>query len=370
MADRRVRSALGRWGVGAALVCCGAALSQAATLTDRLEHETVGLFEDVGPALAAAVATAASTYPVASASASVRYVYEPSLGTFVRRATLARPILGERAETVGRHHLDVAMTYSYVHFTTIDGHDLDDLEGRLPLSAGVEGGVIQVPVFGDLDVDAHIVATGFTYGVTPDLDVNATVPFVRTSLEVLAGAGRNLGFAGSAEGVGDVLLRAKYVLVRDGPVGLAGSLTLGLPTGSRGDLHGSGDVHLRPLLIVSRVLADRVEPLLNAGLDLDTENLAGSAAIWAAGVIVGITAPLATSIVFLGRHDLEAPTDTDTETSPFFFELRRNDVVDASLGVHLRLAELGFVTAGAIFPLNRDGLRPDVVPNLAIELTF
>ena len=42
-------------------------------------------------------------------------------------------------------------------------------------------------VVADLDVEAHIFAPSLTYGVTPDFDVNLTVPLVRTALDVWAG---------------------------------------------------------------------------------------------------------------------------------------------------------------------------------------
>ncbi len=37
------------------------------------------------------------------------------------------PILGERAETIGRGQLNIATSFSYVHLTTINGDDLDSL---------------------------------------------------------------------------------------------------------------------------------------------------------------------------------------------------------------------------------------------------
>src|SRR5262245_31432370 len=72
----------------------------------------------IGPALAS---TVASTYPVASASASVIYEYNPALETLERRPGVGAPVLGERAESIGRRQLDVGISYSYVRLATIDG---------------------------------------------------------------------------------------------------------------------------------------------------------------------------------------------------------------------------------------------------------
>jgi len=71
--------------------------------------------------------TVASTYPVASASSSVVYVYDPALDTPVRQVGVAGPILGERAETIGKGQFDLGVSYSYVHLTTINGEEMDSL---------------------------------------------------------------------------------------------------------------------------------------------------------------------------------------------------------------------------------------------------
>src|SRR5512139_3499831 len=71
--------------------------------------------------------TVASTYPVASASSSVIYAYNPELDALERQAGVAGPIIGERAETIGKGQFTLAASYSYVHLTTINGEDLDSL---------------------------------------------------------------------------------------------------------------------------------------------------------------------------------------------------------------------------------------------------
>src|SRR5207302_2692123 len=81
----------------------------------------------IAPALAA---TVASTYPVASASSGVVYVYNPALDTLERQTGVAGPIIGERAETIGKGQLNLAVSYSYVDLTSINGDDLDSLLNR------------------------------------------------------------------------------------------------------------------------------------------------------------------------------------------------------------------------------------------------
>lgn len=347
--------------------------------------------------------TVASTYPVASASSSVVYTYNPALDTLERQIGVAGPIVGERAETIGNGQFTFAASYSYVHLTTINGDDLGSLPNRarvngktliFPVNPGItlrDGRFttfLPVRVVAALDVEAHIVAPSVTYGVTPDLDFNLTVPILRTSLGVTAhtqvpdlrfpqfalnprdphAQSGNRSLSDDAFGVGDALLRAKYVLLRNGRVDVTTQLGLSLPTGSRGDLQGTGTTRLQPTLIFSRVIADRFEPFLNAGVDYDANDASRSVVRWAVGGTAQIVDALSASLVFLGRHEFAG--QADRIPTPFFFQIERNDQYDTSIGCRWRFADSGFVGLNAIVPLNDAGLRPDVIPTLEIEYSL
>ena len=62
--------------------------------------------------------------PLASPSSGFTLSYDPSLKTFVTSTDSLGPILGERAETVGRHRLFVGFSYQYFDFNKIDGVNL------------------------------------------------------------------------------------------------------------------------------------------------------------------------------------------------------------------------------------------------------
>src|SRR5262249_24571125 len=143
--------------------------------------------------------TVASTYPIASASSGVTWVYDPTVDTMVRRAGVAGPIIGERAETIGKGRFNLSAPFSYVHLTSINGDDLHSLRNRPPVNGRtlifpVRRGLtladgrfttfLPVHVVADLDVSAYILSPSLTYGVTPDLDVNVTLPLLQTSLGV------------------------------------------------------------------------------------------------------------------------------------------------------------------------------------------
>src|SRR5262249_12408052 len=157
------------------------------TLASVFSNELKGLeMEPLGPALAD---TVAETYPVASASSSVTYVFDPTTETFERETRVLGPIIGERAETIGQGQFNVGFSWSYVHPTSINGTDLSHLEnvpsidGRV-VSFPVPGGVtladgrftnfLPIQVMADLDVKAQLMTPSVTYGITPNWDVNLT----------------------------------------------------------------------------------------------------------------------------------------------------------------------------------------------------
>src|SRR3989454_3441751 len=313
-----------------------------ASLADLLKEpqfNRLGL-APIAPALAA---TVASTYPVASASSGVVYVYNPALDTLERQTGVAGPIIGERAETIGKGEFSLAASYSYVHLTSINGDDLDSLLNRpradgkeliflfphgVKLADGRLATFLPVRVVADLDVQAHILAPSVTYGITNDLDVNATLPLLRTSLDVTAhtqvpdprfpefalppgSPNAQIGSrtaSGDDVGIGDLLLRAKWVPLRSEWVDVATQLGLSVPTGSQNNFQGTGTTRLQPTLIFSH-LYGRFEPLLNVAIDLNTNDVGRSVVGWAAGGTAQIIDPLNLSVVFLGRHELAPLTE-------------------------------------------------------------
>jgi len=394
-----------------AIVLCGVlmppTIALGRELTDVFRTELANLqLEPVGDALAQ---TVAATYPVASASSSVIYQYNPAADAYERQDRVLGPIFGERTETLGRGQFDVSVSYSYVGLDSINGTDLDDLEnvaeidGRVvsfPIvdAAGNRTGVtlangrftnfLPVQVRARLNVEAQIFAPAVTYGITPDLDVNLTLPLIRTYLAAhatstvpdprlpqftLQPGDRNMttlstSSSDTAFGVGDLLLRAKYAFYRRDPVDLAFGLGLSLPTGDPDDLQGSGTTRVQPTLIASRIFGDRFEPLINIGMDLNCDDVSRSVFRWAAGATAQVSGPLTAAVVFLGRNELES--QADPIAAPFFVQIERNDIYDVSLGMRLLLYESFVVAGNVLLPLNDEGLRADVIPTVQLEYEF
>jgi len=381
-------------------ILLGASAAQARSLSSVFSNELKGLeMEPLGPALANSVA---STYPVASASSSVTYVYNPATETFDRQTRVLGPIIGERAETIGEGQLNAGLNYSYVRFTGINGQSLDDLEnvpelngrvvsfkvpGGLTLRDGRYTNFLPIQVNANMDVEAQLLTPSMTYGITPDLDVNLTLPLIRTYLAVhgttvvtdprlpqfalmndMSTQDTIPSVSDSAVGVGDLLLRGKWMLLREQPIDLAVGLGVSFPTGNQDDFAGTGTYQLRPALILSRALADRFEPLLNLGVNINANDVDRSAFTWAVGGSARLFGPLTGILVFLGRNEFSA--QSDPIEAPFFFQIQRNDIYDASIGFRYLFLESGVISANFIVPLNNEGLRTDFIPTVEVEYSF
>lgn len=385
-----------------ASIVAAAPPARAGRLTDVFRDELAQL--ELEPLADVLADTVASTYPVASASSSVTYAYNPRLEAFERQTRVLGPIIGERAETIGEQQINVGIGYSYVALDSIDGIELSELENRpvvdgrvvnrrfdngvVILADGRQTNFLPARVNADIDVDAHIVSPYLTYGVTPSWDVNLTIPVVSSSLSARIrdqipdprlpqfalppgspfAEIRERDFAESETGIGDVLLRSKYVLVRESPFDLAAIVGFSFPTGDDRNLHGSGSMRVQPTLVASRVFFDRLQPLVNVGIDINANDVERSVARWAAGATAQVWGPLTAAAVFLGRHELDE--QTDPIDAPFFFQIERYDIYDAALGLRFLFADTGVVSLNALLPLNDEGLRAEVVPTVEIQYAF
>jgi hypothetical protein len=401
--------------------------ARAGNLTDIFKNELAGLeMEPLGPALAN---TVASTYPVASASSSVIYVYNAQLETFERRTGVLGPIIGERVETIGKGQINLGVSYSHVNISSINGQGLDHLvnvpviNGRV-VSFPVPGGArvcgdptcsyeqsrftnfLPVLVQASMNVTANIWGPSVTYGITPDLDVNLTLPVVQTFLGVQVhetvpdprlpqftlrvcdptlpeddplhcAPGETPGIEpmqidrqafGQSTGFGDLLLRGKYAFLRSQWVDLAAGLGVSFPTGNADDLHGTGTYRVEPALIASKVVAERFEPLLNLGVGINANDVSRSVFNWAVGGTAQVYGPLTGALVFLGRNEFNA--QSDPISAPFFFQIERNDIYDISMGMRLLFAESGVISGNVIVPLNNDGLRANAIPTIEVQYAF
>ncbi len=359
-----------------------------------------GVLREDGEGLATVFArTVAASFPVTGTSSSYVYRFDPATDSLERLNIPLGPVYSERARTVGPRKLSLGVNYLLVDYDAIDGHDLNALVSNDPRGPGhyiaiCASGVCE-PVEGraDLDLEAQILTLSATYGVMRDLDINVFLPLVRTFVRAsttftgpdarVSSEPTNFFAAGQASeastGVGDLLLRAKYVLTHDAPVDLAAGLTLSLPTGERQDFHGTGDTLVGAALYASRTYAERIEPHLNLSFVLNADKFDRSQVRYSAGVDVRLLDWLTLNNDFLGRSDV---AQADAIDRPVFVQIERADVLQFSTGLKVappwrqtfrRRGPPGLPWVwffNALLPLNDDGVRADQLFAVGFEAVF
>jgi len=334
--------------------------------------------------------TVAASFPVTGASSAYVYRFDPATDSFQRLNIPLGPVFSERAETIGRRKLSLALNYTLVQYDTIYGRDLDNLSSNDPRGPGDHIAVCAdsagcEPVLGlaRIDLEAQIVSLSATYGVARDLDVNVLLPLVRTYLRAsttftgpdprMPSNPQFFPFASSdhaaeaSTGVGDLLLRLKYVLTRRGPADVAAGLMLSLPTGGGEDFHGTGDTLAGAAVYASHTYAERVEPHVNLAFVLDADKFDRSQGRYSAGADVRLFDWLTLNTDVIGRSDIARP---DSIEQPVFIQIERADVLQFSTGLKVAPLRRTAVFFNALLPLNEAGLRSDRILAFGIEAVF
>jgi len=222
-----------------------------------------------------------SSFPLGSSSGGFSWIFDPGSGTFVRASNSFGPVFAERALTLGRQRLNIGVNYQHVTFDHLDGVSLSG--GDIVGYTGVQN------VFGsdigfffadalDLHLSTDIINTFATYGVTDSFDVGVAVPVNHVELnatltsrvgDTVSGVSpdidpRVMSTSGSASGIGDIVLRAKYHMLKRKGGGLAESIDVRLPTGDENNLLGVAGPQVKLLFIASSSIG-RLSPHGNFG---------------------------------------------------------------------------------------------------------
>ena len=197
------------------------------------------------------------TLPVGSSATGFSYRLNRTLGATVRSSDSFGPIFVQRSLTAGAGRASFAVSLQSIPFDSIDGRKLRDgtfvsVASRLdgdPELFDVETVTLR------LRTDSVLVTAG--YGVTDRLDVSASVPMIRLTLDgqrLDTYRGQEIVQAtasATSSGLGDAFLRAKYNFIRNGASGLSVGGELTLPTGQEKNLLGTGQTTLKPRIVGS-----------------------------------------------------------------------------------------------------------------------
>jgi hypothetical protein len=221
-----------------------------------------------------------TSVPLPSPASGFTYQFDPATGTFVRSTRSFGPILSDRAETIGKGQLAFGFSSQFFSFDHLDGVSLAAIPAVFRHDSFESGGGRSdvVSTLNTIEATVSQFTGALTYGLTSRIDLSLAVPVVRTRLSLLSnakiirlGTGANLAvhyfhdpvalggygstaqfFAeGSAGGVGDLLMRAKTTIIREGTRALAAGLDVRLPTGDEQNLLGAGAPGLRPFAAFS-----------------------------------------------------------------------------------------------------------------------
>jgi len=233
---------------------------------------------DLVQQISSQIGSQVETVPLGSSSGGFTYKYDSSLGTFKRSTDSFGPAFAERAVTIGKGKISVGMNYQHSTYPTLDGKNLGngDVAIFLPhqkIGNFVEGDMIEADLKMDL-TSATTVMFG-NFGVTDKLDVGVVVPNQHVNMNLTYHAiirdfathavspdthrfsngqkTQDTSTSGSATGIGDILLRGKYVFVSTETSGFGLGLDLRLPSGDADNMLGTGATQTQVYLIASGV---------------------------------------------------------------------------------------------------------------------
>lgn len=322
-----------------------------------------------------------ATLPSSSAG-GFTYRLDPTLGTVVRSSDSFGPMFTERSLMAGQAQASFGVSYRSAMFTNIDGRNLRD--GTLVSTASILRGD---PEPFDIETVSLRIRTDTmtltgSYGVTDRLDLSAGVPFVRVSLQgerVDTYRGRTFLQAtgsASASGLGDVVLRAKYNVLRDGASGLAVGGEARLPTGDEEDLLGAGRASYTPRLMGSYE-RDRVG--VHGELGYSFQGVSDALGYAAAVTVVAVPRVTLVGEVLGRRLDGLGRLAETTEPHPRLAGVdtirltgvdETTDRIVVVAGFKWNVASTWLVTANVLRPLTSVGLNASWVPTVTFDYWF
>jgi len=345
-----------------------------------------------------AIGSQVSDLPLATPASGVIYTIDPKLNIPVPSNATLGPILTQRAETIGRHKFYIAFTYQYFQFEDIDGMGLKNLPIFLPL----QGGNVVTATNNRLDLKASQFTAYFTYGLTSSIDVSVAVPIIdmhermttsgiEYSLVPPIGSTSFTNKAspdGSATGIGDVNIAAKWRVWKLKHGGLSVGAELRVPSGDSENFLGAGTVGGKPFAVFT--YGGRISPHFNVAYEVNGDtnlvtNSSGSngqlpnrliysgGADWAITRWVTLAADVLEQRVFdaqrihLISYTIPNPNLTYPSINAFKDTYNRTD---GSVGIKLKPFKTFIVTANILMKLDQPGLRARNVPLGGLSITF
>ena len=323
------------------------------------------------------------TLPLSSSASGFIYQMDPALGGVPTRSSESfGPFRTERALTIGARRLSLGAAFQRVVFDSIDGRPLGD--GTLIATASRLVSDTQPFDVETLTLRLRMTTATISMnaGITDRLEAGLFVPVVSVNLageRVDTYRGQSVLQAGaeaSASGMGDIVWRTKYNMLRSASGGVSVVVDGRLPTGRTEDLIGAGNRTLRPRLIAS-IEGSR------ASLNGDVGYVFGSFSDeidYAVGVTASASSRLTVIGELVGRRLSAAGHLTEvTAAHPFLVGIETVRLTAAEQptqrvvglgGVKWNVATAWLVSAHLSRFLTDAGLTGNWVPAVSIEYSF
>jgi hypothetical protein len=376
------------------------------------------------------------TFPLGSSSGGFTYTFDPAIGASRRTSTTFGPSFAERPLTNGKGRANFGFNYQHSSYSKMAGQSLTNgdvkfyvrhndccpgqspVTGTLPpgapaspLTPTFEADIIEEALTIDLKTD--IGAFFVNYGVSNRLDVGVAIPIIRVDMAATVdstllrlgtasdptihrlasgdGTHASRSLNGSASGVGDVVLRAKYLMYQVPGGGLSAAVDLRLPSGKSENLLGVGTTQAKVYLIASGG-SDRVAPHINFGYtfsggDDSSSNashfdevnyiggfdVAASDRVTIAGDIIGRSLRNAGRLQMTDTVYNPNPPAGVTSITRGQFTLLPNENLNlllGAVGVKANVTGSLLVTANLLFPLTSNGVTSKVTPVIGFDYSF
>ena len=317
-----------------------------------------------------------------SSGGGFSYRLDPALGTVIRASDSFGPLFTERSLLAGQGRASFGISYSSIMFDSIDGRNLRD--GTLVSTASVfRGDTVPFDIETvSLRIRTDTMTLNGTVGITDSLDVSAGIPFIRLTLQgdrVDTYRGRQLlqaSGSASAYGLGDVMLRTRYNVFRNGASGIAIGGEVRLPTGKEEDLLGAGRFSFTP-----RFIGSYEQERIGVHGEVGYTFWGVSEALGWAGAVTAVAAPRVTIVgELLGRRlsgvgrlvetTLPHPRLAGVDTIRLTSSGESADHISMVAGFKWNIASTWLLTANVLRPLTDVGLNARWVPSVTFDYWF
>jgi hypothetical protein len=323
-----------------------------------------------------------STLPTAASSGGFVYRLNPSLGIVERASDGFGPFFTERLLRNSRGQSSVGLNYQFASFGSLQGANLRS--GSFPTNAARSAGSAQ-PFSIDtlaLELEAQTTTLFATYGITDRLAVGGTMPFMNvrfsgTRVRTTNGVSTlQSSQSGSATGIGDVNVQARYALVGDSVRGFSVGGDLKLATGKEENLLGAGDTAARAIGIGSWE-EGQLAVYGNAGFGVGG---ASKEVFWNGAATIALTPRITVVGEVMGRWlaDLSLVQDV-YEPHPQVVGIETMRWLPAERGIHTTFLATGakwnfggswLLSTNLLFRVTDAGLRARVTPAVSIDYAF